>query len=751
MIFQEKTEMHHKSAYIVIFQHTFFDDFFHKNLQSINPAFHCLTFPRCLADLVSSRCTDLNLYDGRFWLKLDLRLDDDMWEVRTEEEMVRHGYNLDQLFRQFHPAMKSIRAPFVPYLGQLSLCRNAIPNCHRSDTYRSVATLFESLPDISVLGMFGLSITRDQSLSHVPLTIGTNKKVHIREAPSDRHGQISLPSAVIRADGRLRVHFYPYGLCTSYLLLSLSAPQGFSTTDLIVFLDRLFSSKGGSSGGISCIVGKHYSGPMISLHDWVRTCVSKAVLRSPERRHVSSSRLHTVVCLNPEHVVAKTAKSVHKETIGILARDVNWNDFDDSYASLYRSFFGKYAGEYSLATSDNLLLSFGSRWKQYNKRKSRVRFYWSLLNIFEFIVAQKYICSLFGGEVSKALRERSGGPETESLINRIGTWLDSMEQQHTKLDSPHRKFFHEAVKVLNLDMARYNLAKSLDQYQNSHKRTLKGVSYDQILYNLDRLRRELHAEIFQVSHQYSSLEDKLGSAMTTWENQQEAIEISLDEIHQRIQEVVKGTKGDLSKYERLVDLMLGSTCRDETKLFLMTAEYLYDTTDLKADFSGAMIEYCKAMEVELNSRIVDRLIPHIVKNVAKGYIAAGRQKIGPNNFRRLTLGAFPYLLARSWTSGITQRQYTNPYYDEDFTHFFDSNYRFLYLKWGLLEGSSDELRQSFASTIQTIADYRNRAAHMRGITKSEVTIVREKWRPTGRVSDLLESLNSFEESPSDNI
>jgi len=205
---------------------------------------------------------------------------------------------------------------------------------------------------------------------------------------------------------------------------------------------------------------------MIGLHDWVRTCVNRAVLRSPERRHVSGSRLHTAVCLNADQVAETTAESVHKEVIGILARDVNWNDFDESYASSYRSFFGKYAGEYSLSMSDNLLLSFGSRWKQYNKRKSRVRFYWSLLNIFEFIVAQKYLCCLFVEEVNKAIREHPGSPETESRINRIGTGMDVLEHQHTKLDSPHRKFFHEAIKVLNLDMVRYDLARSLDQYHN---------------------------------------------------------------------------------------------------------------------------------------------------------------------------------------------------------------------------------------------------------------------------------------------
>ena len=719
--------MRHKSTYIVIFQHTFFDDLFHQNLQNINPAFHCLTNPMCLADFVSSRCTDLNLNDGRFWLNMNLRAlsTEDigcttewnryyMSEIETEEEMI-------QLFRHFHPNMKSIKAPFVPYLGQLNLCRNAIPNCRRSETHYEVASLFQSFPDKSA--MFGLSTTGDQSLSHVSLTVGKGKKVHLRETSSDCLDKISLPNAVIRADCSLRVHFYPYGLSTSYLIISLSAPQGFSTTDLIVFLNRLFSSKEGSSDSISCIVGKHYSGPMIQLHDWVRTCVSRAVLRSPETRHIRSPQLHAVVCLNTEQVVEKLPESVHKEIIGILARDVNWNDFNISYASSFSSFFGKYAGECALSTSDNLLLSFGSTWKQYNNNKSRVRFYWSLLNIFEYIIAQKYLCSLFVEEVKKVLRERPGNPETESHINRIGTWLDSMEHQHTKLDSPHRKFFHKATEVLNLDMDRYNLARSLDQYQDLLERTQKAESYDYILSSLYRLRNELHAEIVQVHHQYFSLEHKIGSAITTWEDQQKAIEIALDEIHQRIQEVVKLSRGDIFGYEKHLVGKLGegtwNTCRNETKLFLLTAEYLYNTTDPRADFSGAMIEYCKALEVELNGRILDRLIPYIVKNVAKRYVAAGRQKVGPNDLTRLTLGAFPYLLARSWFSELTRRTYSNSQYDEDFTDFFDSQYS------GSLILTNDERRESLAITIQTIADYRNGAAHMRGVTKSEATKIRK--------------------------
>jgi len=237
--------------------------------------------------------------------------------------------------------------------------------------------------------------------------------------------------------------------------------------------------------------------------------------------------------------------------------------------------------------------------------------------------------------------------------------------------------------------------------------------------------------------------------MTAWENQQEAIQIALDEIHQRIQEVVKLSRGDLSGYERDLAGMLGGTwdiCRDETKLFLSTAEYLYNMTDPRADFSGAMIEYCKALEVELNSRILDRLIPYIVTNVPKGYVAAGRHKVGPKHLTRLTLGAFPYLLARSWTSELTGRQYSNPQYDEDFTRFFfDLQYRrsFRY------ENSEDH-RSSLATTIQTIADHRNRAAHTRGVAKSEVASIRQDWCFHGRIQDLLrdlETLEEFRESP----
>jgi hypothetical protein len=164
-----------------------------------------------------------------------------MWEVRTEKGMLSCGYSLDQLFKYAHPDMKSIQAPFAPYLGQLSLCRNAIPNCRRSETYREVASLFISIPD--EYSMFGLSTTGDQSLSHVPLTVGTGSKVHIRETSSDRRDQINLPSAVIRADCRLRVHFYPYGLCTSYLIISLSPTRILnnrpnSISEQALFLER---------------------------------------------------------------------------------------------------------------------------------------------------------------------------------------------------------------------------------------------------------------------------------------------------------------------------------------------------------------------------------------------------------------------------------------------------------------------------------------------------------------------------------
>jgi len=191
------------------------------------------------------------------------------------------------------------------------------------------------------------------------------------------------------------------------------------------------------------------------------------------------------------------------------------------------------------------------------------------------------------------------------------------------------------------------------------------------------------------------------------------------------------------EWNEIVEDLLGSSlwfsCSKETQWFLITAESLYVTLGTEMDFSASMIEYCKAFEVELNSRVVEPLLQHIAAKVPKGYVAAGSRRVGPDYAKFLTLGAFPFLLASEWSSRVSGKKYLNPSYDKDFSGFILER-----LEWHYHEAT---IGKWMASIIQTVADYRNRAAHSEVIEKEEVSIVRQAWEEeVGGISSVLKTL-----------
>jgi hypothetical protein len=115
-------------------------------------------------------------------------------------------------------------------------------------------------------------------------------------------------------------------------------------------------------------------------------------------------------------------------------------------------------------------LSFGTNWKNYNKRKSRVRFYWSLLNIFAFAVEKKHLFSLFANQLNQSDGNKLDDTSL-SRLTRISSWLNTISIQHKKLNSPNRKFYYKTVDTLNLDNAQKDLKIAIDHFQNHLNKT----------------------------------------------------------------------------------------------------------------------------------------------------------------------------------------------------------------------------------------------------------------------------------------
>jgi hypothetical protein len=271
--------------------------------------------------------------------------------------------------------------------------------------------------------------------------------------------------------------------------------------------------------------------------------------------------MNCAVCLNTERAVPP------KERLGILMRDPNWHSFDDDFVKSYPSIFGKYVGDFSVLTSNNLLLSLTVDvfMDGFIKRKSRIRIYWGLMNIFHFISARKFLCRLFSEEVTGG-RRAWGNSQNDALeIERIILWLNSMRFQHRRLRPARRKFYHQVSKTLSLEPLERELSSTIARYQvredareNSAKlnRVLTAVhqgriEQGEVLRTLDAIRRVIRYNQALDSEQCGEIRDlskKANKAIKSRMSVNQKLELTLPLLPAFLNykfEVVKGSELDL--------------------------------------------------------------------------------------------------------------------------------------------------------------------------------------------------------------
>src|SRR5436305_4969939 len=169
-------DLRHRSSYLVIAQDVFFPALFFQIQAELRPQFRFLTTPKCLADLVAAGHTDVNVADGRFWEAMGIReetlYDRGLWwhDARTEVDIRAWGHTVESLFAKVHPKRCPVPSAMVPFLGQLLLRRDSLPNVKRSQTFSAISDLFQEYTSYH----FGIAPT-DQSLSHLPISVSEGR------------------------------------------------------------------------------------------------------------------------------------------------------------------------------------------------------------------------------------------------------------------------------------------------------------------------------------------------------------------------------------------------------------------------------------------------------------------------------------------------------------------------------------------------------------------------------------------------
>jgi hypothetical protein len=722
--------LRHRSTYLVIAQDFFFPAIFFQLRSPLRPQFHFLTDSQCLADVVAAGNTDINLGDGRFWKQFGIK-EPTIYEkhlrwhkARTEEDLSAWGHTIESLLNKVHPDRRSLPPAMVPHLGQLILRRNALPNVRRSRTFLSVANFFAQ-------SSWPLFLPDDQSLAHMPLTVVDRRfSISLSQSGAHSNDRVKVNDKTLNVRPKLRIHVYPYGLCTAYILLSCTSAQVYSTNELISLLRAVLPDAKQDLANHLSILRKRTLYSVPSFMNWLSECLTNAFHVSPATAVAVRGNIRFVACVNTDNPEAEASEESNRELLGIATANPHWYDLSASFLRQYLSLFGKYAGEYVTSAGENLVLYFGP-WQRPLKRKTRPRFNWGLISVYRLALAQKFVAlTLRRAVTAGAIRTDENASIAQS---RIESWLEVAEIQHGHLTSWHRRFFYRVGEAIGLSSALEELKAPLER-RRAHSETehLKRIT-DSISGTIHAISDDVTATLLNAKQGMTSMSQRL--------ERLEEVQIEVDErlgaMHEMIQGLVYLTQPQEQALSSILEALLGENlwfhCSADSRWCLLTAEHLYLTLREGMDFSAAMIEYCKAIEIELNERIVEPAIRYVRSKVPKRYISVGSRRLGPEGVKHLTLGSFPFLFSSKWTSRATNREYSNLSYDRDIEPFMASEFDLTY----------DQQREGseVASIVQTIADYRNRSAHREIVPKDLVTIIRNMWEE--EVGDVHRLLSAF--------
>lgn len=704
------------SASLVFFQHTFMADLFFQNTSAIRPQFRFLTTRHCLGDLLAVAGTDLNLYDGRFWDHADpseqlletaipgFRTPDEstyddnilyrLRSCRSDSCLKKYGASRSGLLAVFHPNPSISDAPFIPFLGQLKICRNAIQNIKRSETFHATAPFLSCATRSPTIR----SSTDDQSLLHFPLAIEPKQPIRFMLARSDREALGDL-----KITPKYRLHLCPYGLITIFLILNISAKR--IRSSWLVSLQNQCLKREKSSYTALISYGKAYSGSVQGFFDWSVNLITRSVVpRAEGDRVIRGDCCVTTVLTRP------SANLSRRERIGLLARESRWAELTANYLARHVSIFGRFEGEFIHASSNSLLLSLGeleSKWK----RKSRPRFRWNFIHIFSLLSGRKLILDTLN-TLSTGKHSQAGYAERERL--RIRAWLDIADKWHRTLLPPHRKYFYEVGKVLRVQDSRNRLEVALTRLHQTRSDYLNEMSLDFITSSI----ANIHLMLSQ--HQFDK--EEVG---------QDELDTVAERIHGTVLRGLEYLDGMRKTLAKMVAERLGQgvyrALEEESRRSLVSAEMLLSLAGQADDCSASAIEFAKAAEIELNMKLVPALLRLSQTKRRQSHFMAGSKKIGPHNKHHLTLGEAPYLFAASWRGERSNRAYSNshflPWADDFFLEMLGRDFR-------------DRL-SLLASGIQTIAECRNEAAHVGGVDRMAALAMRQWWAGSKEMHALI--------------
>jgi hypothetical protein len=301
--------------------------------------------------------------------------------------------------------------------------------------------------------------------------------------------------------------------------------------------------------------------------------------------------------------------------------------------------------------------------------------------------------------------------------NRIKELLETLSNQYRKLDSPRRKFYYSIADIHNLSRKYTILQEKIDKLCSETKIT----DFNALSTNLMKANSQIIEELRSLQIESLSIRKDLKSL----DSSQTILENNINLIHEKVSNLNLINKYHSQRYVEYIKNRLGFELWNELdkriQKYLLTAEILYCLIPFDKDFSGAVVEYCKAIELLLNLRLIQRILDYQKESDNINYIHVGTFKLGPNYKTHLTLGSIPYLLSEEWTCEFSSKKYSNKKFNKN-----------LLIELKLYFNS-----KIVSSELQEIVSIRNKAAHLDEISKIELDYIREKLNIGSHFNEIL--------------
>lgn len=432
--------------YILKTDFSFYKKIFTKH--GLKPRFAFLESDTCLNDIICSGHSDINLYNGRLHLALDLQktkfyppnIEDGKYnipgiaKVRTQNEFKKYG-SLNFAFECEGIKYEPTNSVYINNIGEVRYTSK----CHFHRCFQAGYIKKKKFTNVSSIlnrdskRLFGN--TKDQSFSSIPLNVGQNLKIDVYY--NDHLNKIKIGDKVYSVQHRLKVNLYPYGLLGISVSYSITTNSDLQLDDIIALQIEI------EKENVVQYKSQQFSN-LKTFFSFIKSSFIESVIQESSLQDIFDLGVFTTINITRDRNTNLTIQ----ELVGVLEMNRNYQVYSDEYVNSYQSNFGKYKNDKTLFKKDRLIYLFDKKW---DYDRTRPLFSWTFSDVFFSTLVLRKLLKKFSFDINKYTESNDHiSKSMTKYCNSINTFLNGIDH-FQNLPSPCRKLFYKLSEDLYFD------------------------------------------------------------------------------------------------------------------------------------------------------------------------------------------------------------------------------------------------------------------------------------------------------------